>query len=87
MVVRMLDSDITTGLQRIVDYQKSYASYNKIKRNLFRLCFRLCHRLKVTGKGNIPKGAALIATAHGGGFDLDIVGLSDCCLTDRQSTH
>ncbi len=58
------------------EYHRQFARYNRVKQSYFHWYFKLYHRLEVSGLGNIPEGAALIAANHGGGFDLDILSLS-----------
>lgn len=69
--------------KRIEEYQQEFARYNRIRKKFFRAYFRYYHRYEVIGLENIPGGPALIATNHSGGFDLDIVALSDCTLPKR----
>jgi 1-acyl-sn-glycerol-3-phosphate acyltransferase len=59
------------------EYRRSFAWYNRIKRSYFRMYFRLYHRLEISGVNNIPDGPALIAANHSGGYDLDIISLSE----------
>jgi 1-acyl-sn-glycerol-3-phosphate acyltransferase len=65
------------------EYQRRFARYNRIKRSYFRWYFRLYHRLEVSGVENIPDGAALVIANHSGGFDLDIIALSQFAHPER----
>lgn len=71
------------NLVKMEEYQRKFARYNFIKRSYFRWYFKLYHRLEVSGEVNIPKGAALIAANHSGGFDLDIIALSHFAHPER----
>ena len=68
---------------KMEEYQRTFARYNHIKRSYFSWYFRLYHRLEVIGAANIPDGPALIAANHGGGFDLDIISLSQFAHPNR----
>jgi 1-acyl-sn-glycerol-3-phosphate acyltransferase len=61
-----------------------YKTFQKIRKFLFRQYLKSYHRLKVIGIDNIPKGTALIAPNHCGGYDLDIVAIGDCCHPTRD---
>lgn len=56
-----------------------YQTFRKIHNFLFSQYFKYFHRLEVRGLENIPKGAAIIAPNHTGGYDMDIVAISHCC--------
>ncbi len=60
-----------------------YTSYQKQRKFIVRNYFKIYNRLKVIGIENIPEGPAIIAPNHSGGFDLDIVAISDCCHPTR----
>ncbi|TXT67673.1 MAG: hypothetical protein BAJALOKI1v1_30036 [Promethearchaeota archaeon] len=62
----------------------NYQTYNRIRKAFFKKYFSLYHRLEVKGIENIPKGPALIVSNHSGGFDLDILCLSDLCHPTRN---
>ncbi|HEY0089071.1 MAG TPA: 1-acyl-sn-glycerol-3-phosphate acyltransferase, partial [Candidatus Lokiarchaeia archaeon] len=62
----------------------NYNSYNNVRKLLFRTYFRIFHRLEVKGLENVPEGPALIVPNHGGGFDLDIVCISNFCHPTRE---
>lgn len=61
-----------------------YKTFQKMHNFLFRYYFKFYHRFEVRGIEHIPKGAALIAPNHSGGFDLDIVAISHCCHPMRE---
>ncbi len=61
-----------------------YQTFQKIHNFLFSQYFKYFHRLEVRGLENIPKGAALIAPNHTGGYDMDIVAISHCCHPTRE---
>jgi 1-acyl-sn-glycerol-3-phosphate acyltransferase len=62
---------------RFKNYQKQRAFISKIY-------FALYHRLTIRGIENIPRGAALIAANHNGGWDLDNVALTHCGHPTRE---
>ena len=76
--------DYENNLKKIDAYKKKFARYNRIRKSYFRKYFKIYHRYEVIGVDNIPDGPALIAVNHGGGFDLDIVSLSDCTHPTRD---
>jgi len=61
-----------------------YNSFRKNHHFLFRQYFKFYHRLEVKGLENIPRGPAIIASNHSGGYDLDIVAISHCCHPTRE---
>lgn len=61
-----------------------YQTFVKIRKFLFRQYLTFYHRMEVRGLENIPKGAAIITPNHSGGYDLDIVAISDCCHPTRE---
>lgn len=61
-----------------------YETFRKYRKILFREYFRFYHRLEVRGLTKIPKGAAVIAPNHGGGYDLDIIAISQFCHPSRE---
>jgi len=67
----------------ILAYETRFAAYNRVRKSLLRTWLRVWHRFEVIGLENIPDGPALIAANHGGGFDLDIMALGDCCHPTR----
>jgi 1-acyl-sn-glycerol-3-phosphate acyltransferase len=71
-------------MDKIEKYHKDFARYNQIRKAFFKWYFKIYHRLEVIGLDKVPDGPALVATNHSGGFDLDIVALSDCAHPDRQ---
>lgn len=64
-------------------YRQRFGRYNRYRKAYLRAYFRFYHRLEVIGLDNIPEGPAIVAANHGGGFDLDIVALMDCCHPTR----
>ena len=75
--------DFSENMEKIERYRREFARYNRVRKAIFRAYFRVFHRFEVRGVENIPEGPALIATNHSGGFDLDIVALSDLCHPTR----
>lgn len=71
------------NIEHMARYQREFASYNSRRKAFFRAYFKYYHRLEVMGLSKLPEGAALIVTNHSGGFDLDIVSLSDCAHPTR----
>ena len=61
-----------------------YQTFVKIRKFLFRQYLKFYHRMEVRGLENIPKGAAIITPNHSGGYDLDIVAISDCSHPTRE---
>ena len=61
-----------------------YQTFVKIRKFVFRQYLTFYHRMEVRGLENIPKGAAIITPNHSGGYDLDIVAISDCCHPTRE---
>jgi 1-acyl-sn-glycerol-3-phosphate acyltransferase len=55
-----------------------YQTFLKNRKFLFRQYFKFYHRLRVIGLEKIPKGPAVIAPNHSGGYDLDIVAINLC---------
>jgi len=76
--------DFEANMKKIKEYEKEFERYNRRRKTVFRKYFKIYHRFEVIGLEHIPEGAALIATNHSGGFDLDIVALSDCCHPTRE---
>ncbi len=72
------------NIENILKYERDFRKYNQIRKKVFRSYFRIYHRYEIIGLDNIPEGPALIATNHSGGFDLDIVALSDCTHPARE---
>jgi len=68
---------------KIESYKRQFERYNAIRRFVCKNYFKLYHRLEIIGLENIPSGAALIATNHGGGLDLDVMALTECCHPSR----
>ncbi len=61
-----------------------YETFKCIRKFLFGQYLKFYHRLEVKAVENIPKGAAVIAANHSGGYDLDIVVISDFCHPSRE---
>ncbi len=78
-----MDEEYKRNLERMDRYRSEFAGYNEKRKAFFRAYFKYYHRLEVIGASSVPAGPALIVARHGGGFDLDIVSLSDCALPDR----
>ncbi len=72
------------NVKKIETYEKEFSTYNKYRYWFFKYYFKIYHRLEVTGKENLPDGPGLVAATHGGGFDLDIVALSDYGAAPRK---
>jgi 1-acyl-sn-glycerol-3-phosphate acyltransferase len=68
---------------RLADYERRFAKYNRRRGAVVRWWLKHYHRFKVRGIENVPDGPALLAANHGGGFDLDIMALGECCHPTR----
>ncbi len=65
-------------------YRKAFRSHNRRRKAILKWYFKLYHRLEVRGLEHIPPGPALIMANHTGGYDLDIMAISDFAVPDRD---
>jgi len=77
-------TEFEKNLKAMAAYQAEFTRYNRRKNSLFKKYFKYWHRLELIGLSNIPSGPALLAANHSGGWDLDIVCLSNCCHPTRE---
>ncbi len=75
--------EFAANREKMAAYQRNFQRYNRVRKAFLRNWLRFYHRLEVIGIDRLPAGPALIAANHGGGFDLDIMTLSDCCHPTR----
>lgn len=78
--------DYQTFQARSEAYHQKFHRYNAAKQRLLKHCFRIFHRLEVTGIENIPDGPAIIAPNHAGGYDLDLLSITYCAHPTRPVT-